>query len=187
MTSHLPQPPPQLSEGTFRTFEPFIHEAIRNWPEETKWTLDVMINPKTQRQLSPVTFAARMRDSVVSYQRNAWESYIDRTKFETIYGQFAVSYDPDGSVWFRNRARRGRPLTFTGDVGKAVAISPHAQQIWTGWTDEQVNAAIVLLHHGRLTGPIIFPGRILGDYSQWETLHNVAVFYDEKNNQTVIT
>lgn len=180
---------PQLSEATFRTFEPYIHQAVKAWPEETKWSPDSMVNEKTQKVLSPHTFAARMRDSIVSYQRFGWESYIDREKFTQIYGQFAVAYDHDGSVWFRNRGRRGRPIGFAKEAhaqdagGMSLPTSK-----WEGWDEDQVKAAVILIHHQRLVGPIIFAGEVPQEFRiSHENIYNVAFYFDSTLNQTVLS
>lgn len=186
---HTPQPAPQLSEATFRTYEPYLHQAVKAWPDETKWSPDQMINEATQRSLSPHTFAARLRDSVVSFQRFAWKSYIDREKFTSIFGQFAVAYDQDGSVWFRNRGRRGRPVEFAREA-KAVdagAQSP-VRGVWDNWSNEEVHAAALLLSHQRIVGPVIFTGEVPAEViTTILSVFDVGLFFDKDRNQTILS
>lgn len=180
-------PPPQLSEATFRTYEPFIHRAVNTWPDETRFTPDEMVNEKTKRPLSPNTFAARMRDAVVSLRRFGWETYIVREKFHAIFGSFAVSADADGSVWFRNRGRKGRPLVFAGET-PSVAPSPTGMTHWPTWTIEEVAAACRLIHTGKLTSPITLAGLVTPDDSaQLMSTFNVGIFTDTTTNTTVIS
>jgi hypothetical protein len=181
-------PPPQLSEATFRIYEPYIAAAVRAWPNETQWRREDMMNEKSQRLLSPTTFVARMRDAIVSYKRFAWDSYINRDKFSHVFGQFAVAYDTsDGSVWFRNRGRKGRPLVFANDARALAAGSVLTSGVWSAWDVDQVRAAVLLIHHARLVGPVVLDGEVPADLrTSLESTFNVAIFWDAANNKTII-
>lgn len=60
MNSHLPQ----HSEQAFRFYEPYIAQALDNYPTPTIFHPDV-----------PSTFIARFRDAVKSMQLNGWTSH----------------------------------------------------------------------------------------------------------------
>ena len=146
-----------------------------------------MVNPISGRPLAPATFAARMRDAVVSYQRFVWDSTINREKFVEIYGKFAVAADKDGSVWFRNRARRGRPLTFTAEAkaleaGAIVTQSP----TWDTCTIDELRALCTLLNSAKLVGPIVIRTRFPDDVVASLSELNVAIHYDETLQQTIV-
>jgi hypothetical protein len=184
------QPAPQLSEATFRTYEPFIHRAVKAWPEETRFAPTDMVNEKSGRPLSPNTFAARMRDSVVSLHRFGWTTYIDIEKFRTMFGTFSVAFDSDGSVWFRNRGRRGRPLVFAGErVDPSLPTTASASPTWPdGWTIEEVEAVCRLIHHARVNGPITLTGILLDEHvHSLMSTFNVGIHVDANNNRTIIT
>lgn len=180
--------PPQLSEATFRTYEPYLNRAIKAWPDETRFTREEMVNEKTQRPLSPATFAGRMRDAVVSLHRFGWETYIDREKFVSIFGTFSVAMDADGSVWFRNRGRKGRPLTFAGEAPAETSVTPDAPVVWSEWEADDIRALCRLLHSRKFPGTVIakgvVPSTLIADL---ETSFDVGIFVDTPNNQTVIS
>lgn len=184
-------PPPQLSEATFRTYEPFIHRAITAWPEETRFTREEMINSSSGRPLSPNTFAARMRDSVTSLRRFGWETYIDLAKFASIFGQFSVAFDTDGSVWFRNRGRKGRPLVFAGEAAKPSTVPEPVEAAhlsWSEWEPDDVRALCRLLHTRKFPGTVILTGALLPNFvTELELAYNVGIFVDTATNRTVIS
>lgn len=182
------QLPPQLSEATFRVYEPFIHAAVKAWPDETRWAPEELINTRTQRPLSPATFAGRMRDAIVSFRNNAWESYIDAEKFREIFGAFSVAMSADGSVWFRNRGRKGRPLTFAKEAGPTNSAPASVGEMWGTATDAEISAACVLLHHTRISGPIIINGTVSQELTDHLTSnYNVAIHFDSSSQRTIIT
>ena len=191
--------PSNLSENTYRLYEPHLLRALKRWPDETEFPVSVQVSAEG-KQLSPNTFAARMRDSVVSVLRFNWEGRDENgqpttfvlEKLRSIAGTFAVAFDPagSGSVWFRARGIKGRPSALVqeqrsaGRLGQAV---PDRSE-WKNVTVGEVRSVCILIHHGRMEGPIIIDGTIEPDFTATlESEYNVAITFDSHNNKTVIT
>ncbi len=187
--SHV-NPPPQLSEATFRVYEPFIAEALSRWPDETSWEEDRWVNPLTSRPLSPHTFTARLRDSLVSFDTFKWETnLIPLDKFREFKGLFSVAYDGQ-KVWFKNRGRKGRPSALTKGAVEAeerktaVALVAGA---WENWDEGQIEAVCRLLHHERLQGPVLIAGPLPEALvSRMLESFNVWIHYDANLKQTIV-
>lgn len=178
---------PNLSEATFRRYEPFITKAVNAWPVETKFTVGDMIIDGTR--VSPHTFAARLRDAITSVKKFNWEpTTVDVKKLWTLAGITAVAYDSDG-VWFRAKGRKGRPTDMI-DVARAQGVSAGAdvnRAPWANVSSPEIHAVCVLIHHSRLTGPIIIPGKVDPELvDNLEKAFNVSLVYDSGNDKTVI-
>ncbi len=174
--------PSNLSERTFRTYEPFITQGVLAFPKETKFDPNVI-------GVSGNTFAARMRDSIVSLKRFKWETMVDCQRLWDITGQFVIAQDKDG-VWFRGKGQRGRPSNLTSEARERnPAID--ADVVRTPWKDttyEEQRALCVLLHSGRLVGPFVLTGLVPErDITDWETEYNVAFVVDTERNLTIVT
>lgn len=181
-------PPPQLSEHTFRWCEPFIALAVVRWPEETRFDPREMTDLKGSR-LSPNTFAARMRDAIVSLKRFGWTTTVDTQKLSAMTGSFVISYAPDGAVWWKARGRRGRPSMLTKEGDKGYMIDAGIQRIpWQECSDSEVRALALLLDKERLTGPFIL-NRLLSN-EMVTTIQNefaVVITLVQEKGQTIIT
>lgn len=179
--------PSYLSESTFRTYEPYIARAVAAWPEETSFTTFVTPDGK---KLSANTFVARFRDAITSLRRFGWETTaVDLTKLASIMGDFCLTLDPQGVVWFRHKTKQGRPPEFRSET---VAMYPEkgakaVREVWQKWTLAEVNALCQLLDTGRLVGPFVVEGQVdAGEITRLEGLHNVSFTYDPTKNQTII-
>lgn len=180
-TSNLPS---QLSESTFRTYEPHISRAVRDWPKETQWHPNDMVGLNGQR-LSPHTFVARFRDSLVSLKRFAWTTYVDTPKLWSISGQYCCSYAPDGTVWFRARGRRGRPLDMVQEARERMEmVVPE----WEAPTQEEVRALCLLIDAKRINGPIVLRTQLPDDMiTSLEGEFSVGIVWHEDRKVTVVT
>jgi hypothetical protein len=151
-----------------------------------------MVNVRNGKALAPTTFAARMRDAIVSLQRFGWETYISTDKFVQIFGQFQIVAGDDGSVWFRNRLRRGRPLSLV-DANEKGAIHPGPNGLalvshWRGWTLAHVEAAAVLIHHGWATGHVQLEGEVPpNEIARLTSMYNIGLFFDPAQNKTILS
>lgn len=195
-----PQPPPHLAEPLFRLYERFIADAVRNWPGETEVPKSSMVYGNGAR-VSPNTFAARWRDAVASLRQYDWPSaVIDKPKFKSIVGQFVITIEvpqkvgaggtPDASVWWKARGKKGRPFTGVA-ISRKEGFAVDAQvdrKPWENVSYSELLAVSVLIHNGKLTGPIIVAGQVeQSTVEELEGSHNVAFVFDEGKNITVIT
>lgn len=185
--------PSHLSERNFRLYEPHINQAVKNWPNETAF-LKELHKGEHDKQLSPSTWSARFRDSIVSLKRFSWETYIDTKKLWSLTGQYRVVMELDGTVWFRQRGKQGRPTELTQEardhgyippVGFEPAFRTHTPSIWPTITYDELQGLCVLLHSGKLTGPYLVTGNV--DPSGLPERYNVAITFDPVLNQTIIS
>lgn len=175
------QPPSHLSEATFRKYEHSLTKAIAEFPR------DCPFDPSLYG-VAPTTFAARMRDSILSVLQYNWPTTINVEKLRTIAGQYIISHERDGTVWFRQKERRGRPLTLTGKVQlppQGTDTTPPPD--WSGADLSQLIALCTLLHHERVTGPFrmdFCPDP--ADIADLMERYNVAIFRDSLLNKTIV-
>jgi hypothetical protein len=110
---------PRLRLSQVERYAGFIQQALDNWPRETYFEIPAGI--------SPVTFAARLRDAVASYRRYRWPGLnIDDAKFNAIDGAFVVrDPDPTGKVYWAHKLPQGR--TVAGAVGCEAVVRPTAK------------------------------------------------------------
>lgn len=189
-TSTLPY---HLSERCFRAYEPHIRKAVAAWPQETQFSAAVMTDEEGKR-FSPHTFAARLRDSLVSLKRYGWATDIDLDKLWSITGEYAIAYASDGTVWWKARGKRGRPSDLTPEARaraerlQGLGTVDTVQREWSKVTEEELRALAVLLHGQRLTGTFVldFPDQP-ADFMEIESKYNVSIVYDNANKKTVIT
>lgn len=175
--------PHQLTEDSFRRYEPFIKTSVARFPEETETPIPA--------GTAPTTFLARFRDAIVSLKRFQWPTDVDCQKLWTISGQYTLSVDPSGrSVWFRIKHRAGRPTDLINEARQAIpALNANLETTWSVPvpTDSELTALCVLIHFNRIRGPIVlqarFPEEIRDDL---EATYNVAITDDEPGRRTVI-
>lgn len=180
----------RLGENVFRIYEPHITRAVESWPEETEFKPDSFKN-LSGKALSGNTFSARMRDAITSVIRFGWTTTIDVEKLRAMVGRFAVSMDSTtGSVWWRNKAKRGRPNLSTQEIRSAgYAIDADVTRIpWKDPTKEEIHAVCILLVGGRVTGPIILEGSVEHAFTTaLEQQYPVFFTWDPTHNKTIIT
>lgn len=195
MNDTSPSPPTailsNLSEASFRFYEPFLKKAVDAWPEETEFRGDAF-RTATGYPLSPNTFAARMRDAIVSLYRYHWETTIDTSKLWSIRGEFSIAFGLDGqSVWFRRKGRRGRPsqmVTEAREKGEAlVGDAEVVRAPWKDTTPDEVRAVCLLITGGRMSGPVVLNQLLSVDEVAFlSTNYDVAVTVDKEKGQTII-
>lgn len=181
-----------LSESSFRFYEPHLRKAVAAWPEETEFRGE-HFRTETGYPLSPNTFAARMRDAIVSLHRFGWETTIDTKKLWAIRGEFSVAFGADGqSVWFRRKGRRGRPSQLVTEARKEGApVLGDADLVRTPWEDAtwaEIEAVCLLITTKRLTGPIFLSRALLSaECDNLLSRFDVGLTPDTAKNQTIIT
>ncbi len=181
--------PSHLSEGMFRVYEPHIKRAVDRWDSETEFIPEVFIGMSGQR-LSGNTFVARFRDATASLLLNDWTTDIDVTKLRGMSGNYAIGLDPaTGSVWWRNKQRRGRPAQFVEDARAwGFVAKAKAAAVWKGWDGTDLAAVCLLMHKSFITGPIVLDGVVGGEFIlSLEQRFNVAMTVDEVKGQTILT
>ena len=180
---------PQLSEPTFRIYEPHIARAVKEWPNETQFTNEAMTDLNGKR-LSPHTFVARFRDALVSLKRFGWPTYVDTNKLWSMAGQHCCAYAPDGTVWFKWRGRRGRPMDLVGEARDRMA--PVDPQLVVEWhppiTEEDLHALATLIGSGKVVGPVILHVQVPAEtVAALEATNNVVFHWDEGRKVMVVT
>ncbi len=181
---HIPY---QLTEAMFRKFETAIQVAVSEWPKEQVYTKADMWSILATK--SPNTFAARYRDALLSLRRFKWATGIDMTKLMNMSGEYAISHDSDGNVYFRTKLARGRPSSGVTEARtEGVQIDASVNRTpWTSTTQEEIHALCTLLHTERLVGPFVIVGSMDSDMMEGlEGQFNVSFHFDTKNQQTII-
>jgi hypothetical protein len=183
--------PSYLSEGQFRVYEPHITRGVSAFPAETKFTAEDF-RGADGKPLSGNTFAARFRDAITSLKRFKWTpTTVDVDKLWQISGEFAIGFDADGAVWFRNRGKKGRPTHLTEEAKERkiqALVGAHIKTEWDAASTDEVKALCVLLHGGKVIGPILMNGPIFHTLvEEMEAYYNVAFVFDSANNKTIIT
>jgi len=181
--------PSHLSEATFRTYEPHIALAVKQWPDETSFHESVFVAANGQK-LSPNTFVARFRDAFTSLRRFHWPTtVIDLDKLAAMAGKFAVTLDSKGVVWVRNKTKQGRPPEF---VAEGARLHPElgakaVREVWHGWTPEEVEALCLLIDKQRFTGTFVLDG-VVDEMlvNTLESKYNISFTPDTTKNQTIV-
>jgi hypothetical protein len=173
--------PHQLSEDSFRRYEPLIKRAVDRFPEETEF--------EKPSGIAPTTFLARFRDALVSLKKYNWETDVNCTKLWEVAGQYCLSVDPSGrSVWFRVRHRAGRPTDMINEARRLnPTIDASLQTVWKGADEDDLLLLCQLIHRNRIKGPIILDKRFdKPDCENLEEQYNVAIVDDEIAGRTIV-
>jgi hypothetical protein len=181
---------PHLREPIFRTYEPFLTEAVAKWPTETGFAV-----PRT---VAPATFLANFRNAIVSLVNYNWPTTVDRPKLLRIREarEYIVRFGNDGAVWFQSPKSEIRKIESTtmsrlpATASLPNAAQPSAPQSLVPWGDstiEEISALCLLLDKQRIIGPYLITGNIGdGTASQLMLQYNVGIVYDEAKNLTTI-
>lgn len=182
--------PSHLSERSFRVYESAIAEAVRAFPNETRFAAS-RFTARGGTPLSINTAVARFRDAVVSLKRFKWETEVDCAKLWSITGEFVITLDPNGyEIWFRNKQRKGRPAEYKQDRPRAVNTTPTGATTnpkWSDWSIEELRAVALLIHHARVEGPFILSGRAEEQVVlELESTLNVGITYSDERDETIV-
>lgn len=160
--------PPRFREGAFRFYEPTIARIMSTWPTV------LVLDPQTDHQLSPVTFANRLRDAMTSHCKHSWPSaYVDAEKLRTMWpGQIIVSERDDGKVLIGSKESLKEVIL---GPNRAAALTADS---WTiDWQKDEAEcvAVIELCHRRRLIGVTIYVSNIPAErIAHWEDCRDVA-------------
>ena len=158
--------PPRFREQAFRFYEHTIARIINTFPQV------LIIDARKEYELSPVTFANRLRDAMTSHTKYAWQSaYVDVEKLRALWpSQIVVSERDDGLIAIGSKetlreviVRSANPLA-GGDIELDYTDDPKA-----------VEAAIELCHRRKLIG-LQFVVSNFTDFNvqDWESKRDVA-------------
>ena len=126
-----------LREEQFRRYEPLIAQAVANWPRQSRFKPELPVR-------SVETLRARLRDAMLSFNQNRWQSNISYQAFSTMFEASQVAIDNNEVVIC---ARGMKPIDQPGQVVAAKGLI-------VGSDDPAVISAIILLHHnGILLAP----------------------------------
>lgn len=187
MEPNLRPLPHQLSEASYRKYEPLLDQALKNIPNETSFEVPL--------GMSPYTFVARLRDARVSGIKFRWKTYVDLDKLcDTLNSAekwvFSLGAD-DKSVWFKRKERSGRPteLKTAGYVRpEATVVTGSGLGPLVNLRDEEWHALAILVHYGRLCGPFVVKGNPPPQtvLALQDTM-NISFVYDDARNETIVT
>lgn len=189
--------PSHLSETLFRHFEPHIALALRNWPQETCFDLELI---PIEDRYSPATFVGRFRDAILSLQRFKWDTkMIDVPKLWQLSAEkaFCIWWESGTSkVWFKQRRRAGRPTHLVGEAREFMADvgadpAPRSPVLLKDLTGNELESFCLLLSNKRIDGPVMAQGNLAvtmaEDVATYSNTLDVSFIYDEKRNVTIIT
>jgi len=180
--------PPHLREHIFRSYEPFLTEAVAKWPTESGYSVPVGV--------ASATFLANFRNAIVSLINYNWPTTVDREKLLRIRNarEYIIRLGNDGAVWFQSPKSEIRTLSSTAttrlpQTATTSAQPPLAQSLvpWRDSTPQEITALCLLIDKGRITGPFIINEKVDDDLKeQLTTTYNVAIVHDEGKNLTTI-
>lgn len=184
--------PHQLTEASFRLYEPFITLGVRNFPNETSWDVSDLRRTDESIKIGPNTFVARFRDAIISLRRFNWKpTTVDLEKLIRIAGTYSIALQPGTSVvWFKNRGHRGKPSALVAEARKhlaAQAASP-SPVLWQDATLAEIEALCLLINNERLQGPFLVSNHLTdAEVAHFASRYNVALTWHEEQKRMVIT
>lgn len=159
--------PPRFREQAFRFYEHTIARIVNTFPAV------LVLDARKEYELSPVTFANRLRDAMTSHCKHAWQSaYVDVAKLRVLWpSQIVVSERDDGTIAI------GSKETLREVIIRTAANPLAGGDIELDYGDDPVSveAAIELCHRRKLTG-LRFVVINFTDYNaqDWESKRDVA-------------
>lgn len=185
----MSRPPPpdselpfRLKESTFRIYEPYISAAIRGSPES------VNVNPAPLRA---TTFAARLRDACVSYDKFRWPTKdFTALEFDELYnhGGLVVSHSDQNVSLGPRLTRKGSP------AGQSLSFSnPNDKRLQGLLVDREIDSPTIhafclLLAQKLISGPVILTANALADdqVSKLEEAYDVAITENDKGQSIIL-
>ena len=174
--------PFRLRQSTFRVYESFIQTAIRSAP------LTTHINPAPLR---PSTFAARLRDAILSYSKFRWEASFSSLEFDTAWntGDLTVSHSEQTVTIGPRKLRKSGQ-----QAGNTIALdNPDDKRIDGIFIDREleshfIHAFCLLLSAKLISGPLILRGQTLTatQASEFEAAYDIAITFNSANHTIII-
>jgi hypothetical protein len=175
------QLPFRLKQSTFRAYEPLIARAI-----ESQGT-HLTINPAPLR---PTTYAARLRDAILSYDKFRWPASFDSLSFDDArrMGMLTVSHG-DQSVVLGPKLRTGKA---PGGASNAL-VNPNHKYIGGIPVDSAISEACIhafclLLSQKLISGPVILRAQALDEtfLSTLESAYDIAITHNDHGHAIII-
>lgn len=134
----MSQQPFQLTERSFRRYEPVIASIVKAYPAP------VSFNPCP---LSPNTYAARLRDAIRSLDLYNWKTDLDVIKLKEIRSKIVVQINQHGNIVCGPKGLKD--LNVASEPLRTYLTSTATLQ---NVTDAELVALILLLHNRRIAG-----------------------------------
>lgn len=167
--------PPRFRESAFRRYEPYIAQAVKDFPGPTKF---VMTN------LSSVTFSNRLRDAITSLMANSWTTTVNIPKLRSIEPTLQVS-DRGDSVWVGDRAT----LSMHAQVVDEPVRHTSAKETSVPSINE-LESLLSLVNNGVLSGPFlvsVVEPFVASDFSSsWEALYPNLMVVEENGRYRIV-
>jgi len=156
--------PPRLRESSFRIYEAVIAQAVFAHP-------DNLLIPVESIDVSPVTYAARLRDAMLSFSIHRWQSRIDFYRFSDLYHKHQLPVRHDGDTIRIGKA----PKVVTPSMPTTSVAQPDAFVV----ANRGEATVVCRLAAARLlAGPIIVKGLSIEDVQFLVNHHDVAIKQD---------
>lgn len=171
--------PSRLRESSFRKYENFIAEGIKNFPQHTTFPAPASGKPNL------TTFCARFRDALSSYKTYKWPSkVIDEEKFKKFNDNISIKLKVEtNAVEFSLRTSAHQTLVIKAPVKPVNA----PDCVLTNLNEDEVKAFCLLLSNKRLNGPVEFLGEISVElYAELLPQHDIGIFYNPSTQITTI-
>jgi hypothetical protein len=173
--------PFRLKQSTFRLYEPFIDQSIRQGA--------ITINPAPLRA---TTFAARLRDAIISYDKFRWPASFTSLQFDEAYktSNLIVTHGDQTVIL---GPRKSKKAGFTG--GATIAFNnPNDKRLNGIFVDrdvtvEEIRAICLLLTSRIISGPVIITGTASFSeetISQLESTFDVAFTTNDKKETIIL-
>lgn len=169
----------RLTEEAFLRYKSHIEEAIRNWPNETKFDIPA--------GMSVNTFEHRLRDAMQALKLYGYDLELQK-KLADLRTELVVSMDVSGeAVWIRQKGKKGRPVSLISSRNERRSPSVAAKVVHPSPDEATLRAFLQLSSTGHRTEPVHFKGRI--DQALQDTLVNAfdtAFVYDDSDDVTIM-
>jgi hypothetical protein len=167
----------RLTEEAYRRYESHIREALRAWPQESKFNIPA--------GMSPNTFCHRLRDALQAVKLFGYDA--DVVEQLTSRPELCVSMDPAGTaVWIRARGQQGAPIKMHKGQSDSHPAR-HAPIVHPNLDADTLEAFCILLGKGIRSEPVQCKGQIPENIQLSLTSRfDIAFAYDENLDITTM-
>ena len=176
---------PRLGLASFKRYELILGQCVRAYPTPTR------LLPLPHQ--APSTFIARLRDAILGYRLNKWETnQFTHEQFEAIDGHFVVSRDPrNGDILFRPRGAVGINTSAASADTHTAQVSSHTTALEWGPVDASsplIPHFAALFDDGILEGALLVKQELPLPLVEGLTSSypNLAIEYNNLTQQTII-
>lgn len=171
-----PQIPQRFREEQFRRYEKYIYNAIEAYPQAIKCDPHLF-------DVATATFVGRLRDAIISYHDNHWQSTINRAKFISCWGQIQVIQRRDGTILVGPRAATKGWI----DQDKVGEVVVPDEMLDTLHLTPELKPFIMKLSHARMLQPRIkVSGLTDEDVDLFQKQYDIAIDKNLDGTYTII-